>query len=231
MLNRKLFRSFTLVELFVVIAVLGILFSMIFPSFQRFQTLAEQMGCKNNMKNQAAAFSVYIDDNEGLYPYGVNTYQLTSNKFSTDSLSPQELIYDYLSLAEDVYVCPSDKSPEDYIWWRFRGHPNNITASSYMFCEIGLYGSVFSFYGGQPLSTRSLVNPSTYSYMTDGRFCPNGWRWNTLNPDNYDASQPWLYRIDWDHEQYVNVLYGDMHVGDKWQYDDINNMRRRPDRE
>lgn len=202
--------------------------SLIFPSFKRFQSLAEQTNCKTNMKYLASAFTIYMDDYDKLYPYGLPSYTFTGHTGS-NYLSPQELVYDYLSGHNEVYTCPTDPSPENYIWWRYRNHPNGVTASSYMFCENGLYGNVASWRMGKPLSQNNLVQPTTYPYMTDGAYCPNGWRWSTLDPNNYSPSAPWHYRIDWDHEQYINVLYGDMHVGDKWQLDNIATMRNRPD--
>jgi Tfp pilus assembly protein PilE len=64
-------KKFTLVELFVTIAVMAVLVSLIFPSFKRFQSLAEQTNCKTNMKYMASAFVIYMDDYDNLYPYGL----------------------------------------------------------------------------------------------------------------------------------------------------------------
>lgn len=223
------FRKFTLIELFVTIAVLAVLVSLIFPSFKRFQSLAEQTNCKTNMKYMASAFTIYIDDHDGLFPYGLPSFTFTGHYNRSNYLSPQELVYDYLDGHTQVYTCPSDSSPENYQWWRYRNHPNGITASSYMFCENGLWGNSTPWRANKPLAQADILEPNTYPYMTDGAYCPNGWSWRTLDPNNYSPNSPWLYRIDWDHEQYINVLFGDMHVGDKWQFDGIATMRNRPD--
>lgn len=211
-------------------AIFGILASMIFPGFKRFRALAEQIQCQNNMKSFAAAMSVYVEDNDGLYPYGINTYNLKSGyEVPSASLSPQELVFDYLSSHNDIYTCPTDPTPANYQWWKYTSHPNNLKSASYMFCENGLYGNILPYRANKPLKQVDIINPSAYPYMTDGGYCPNGWRWSTLDPASYDPSQPWLLRIDWDHDENVNILYGDMHVAIKWRLDDISNMRNRPD--
>lgn len=193
------------------------------PSFGRFSAIAEQTHCKSNVKQLASLFSVYCEDYNGYFPYGVGTLDFVSNQIPTTSLSPQELLYDYTSGHKEVYTCPTDPSPENYWWWRYQGHPNGITASSYMFCENGLYGNAASWRAGQPISVYNILTPRTYVYMTDGRCCPNGWTWRNID-ENYGSP-----RIDWNHSEYLNLLYGDLHVEDKWIYDDLAGMRKRAD--
>jgi len=220
MISSKELARFTLVEMFITMALLGVLASMLFPSFKRFRSLAEQTQCQNNAKSFAAAMSIYIDDYDGFYPYGVGPDPFVGNGIPLTSQSPQELIYDYLTAHKEIYACPSDPTPQNYQWWRYRGHPNNLKSSSYMFCEYGLYGNMNT--QKMPLKLINVLSPTTYVYMTDGNWCPNGWNWGTLNP----ITSP---RIDWDHDEYVNILYGDLHVDKKWRLDDISNMRKRPD--
>ena len=181
------------------------------------------------MKSMATALTLYTDDNDGLFPYGVDTYQLTNNQFSPSALSPQELLFQYLDDPMKIYICPTDPTPENYVWWRFRGHPNGVDASSYMFCENGLYGNVYSWRGGKPLGVDDIDTPSEYVYMSDGRYAPNGWGWWTLDPAKFNENAPWRVRIDWDHRENVNMLYGDFHVGEKWRFDNISFMRNRAD--
>jgi prepilin-type N-terminal cleavage/methylation domain-containing protein/prepilin-type processing-associated H-X9-DG protein len=61
-------RAFTLVEVLVVIAVVGILAALLLPALARAKDKAVQAGCTSNLKQVGIALQVYVDDNEGLLP-------------------------------------------------------------------------------------------------------------------------------------------------------------------
>jgi len=60
--------GFTLVELLVVVAVVGVLASLTLPTLSRAKTKAESVVCKNNLRQQAFALSASVNDSEGNYP-------------------------------------------------------------------------------------------------------------------------------------------------------------------
>ena len=64
----KLQKAFTLIELLVVIAIIGILASLLLPVLGRAKKKARTLASVNNQKNIAAAYVMYLDDNEGWYP-------------------------------------------------------------------------------------------------------------------------------------------------------------------
>ena len=66
--GRALKRAFTLVELLVVIAVIAILASILFPVFALARNSARRTVCASNLRQTGLAFSLYQQDNDGRFP-------------------------------------------------------------------------------------------------------------------------------------------------------------------
>jgi prepilin-type N-terminal cleavage/methylation domain-containing protein len=62
-------HSFTLVELLVVISILAIFMSLLFPSLSRTIYTAENLKCLNDKKSLSQATLMFCDDNGDLYPH------------------------------------------------------------------------------------------------------------------------------------------------------------------
>ena len=65
MISRKV--NFTLLELLVVVAIIGILAALVLPSLSNAREKARQSGCKSNLKNIALKVSAYYVDDDGKY--------------------------------------------------------------------------------------------------------------------------------------------------------------------
>lgn len=67
-------RTFTLIEMLVVIAIIGILAALLMPTLQGALETARQTGCLNNKKQIGTAFSLYAEDNRFLPDYQYPDY-------------------------------------------------------------------------------------------------------------------------------------------------------------
>jgi prepilin-type N-terminal cleavage/methylation domain-containing protein len=64
--------GFTLIELLVVIAVIAMLLAILLPSLRKAKALTKRIACQSNLKQIAAAWSMYLDDNNGRFYQGKN---------------------------------------------------------------------------------------------------------------------------------------------------------------
>ena len=67
--NHKRLQNFTLLELLVVVAIVGILASLLLPSLGKARKKAQAAVCKSQLKQIFAGFIMYIDDNDETLPF------------------------------------------------------------------------------------------------------------------------------------------------------------------
>lgn len=82
-LGEKASSLFTLVEMLVVIAIIGILAALLMPALQKALAASRQVHCANNLRNNHAAARNYADDN---YGFIISSY---TNSWGTIFLWPR----------------------------------------------------------------------------------------------------------------------------------------------
>lgn len=141
--GRPLGHGFTLVELLVVMAILGLLLAVLMPSLARAKTRAQAIACLNNHRQLALACLLYVDDHQDALPYNLGddeTKSLVSegrylnwvNNVMSWELDPDNTntaliktggLGPYSSGAVGIYRCPADRVVSDIqraAGWRSR---------------------------------------------------------------------------------------------------------------
>src|SRR5215212_8651686 len=90
-------RAFTLVEVLVVIAIIGILVAILLPAIQAARESSRRMSCENNLKQLALAGLNY-HNSKNRFPVGVRMpYAIAGNDLLTGGMeNPFGLIGQYL---------------------------------------------------------------------------------------------------------------------------------------
>lgn len=121
-------RAFTLPELLVVVAIIGILAALLSTAFNNTKARGRKISCLNNMRQLSYAWRLYIDDSEDALPLNQTGpsplpeqffgRRLSSNSWVSGSpkedVTPANIIhgsiFPYTGRSLGLFHCPSDRS-------------------------------------------------------------------------------------------------------------------------
>ena len=136
-------RAFTLIEMLVVIAIIGILAAILFPAFAKARQKARDISCLSNMKQIGLAVQQYVQENDGAFPifYAYNSSPATGmagHKGVELELQPFLKNFGVFKCPNDVggpYLaldgdCKNDPSKQES-YWACYGSSYRFTSSDY----------------------------------------------------------------------------------------------------
>lgn len=115
---RRRSEGFTIVEILVVIAILGLLAAIIIPSFNRMKRSAQSTLCVGNLRGIGIALNTYFLDHGTTFP----TLVAARESRGDDELAIDTELLEYVGNDELVFKCPSDhqglfeKTGSSYFW-------------------------------------------------------------------------------------------------------------------
>jgi len=138
-------RAFTLLELLVVVAIIGLLAGLILPALNRARAAGKTTACLGQLRQISLALQMYVNDAGGRLPVLQNRASITNDVPALDTvLAP------YAAGKREVFRCPADaagifEASGTSYFWNFTVNGQDI-------------GNLFSLAGGTEPTRVPLVS-------------------------------------------------------------------------
>jgi prepilin-type N-terminal cleavage/methylation domain-containing protein len=159
-------QGFTLIELLTVIAIIGILAAILFPTVAKMRASAAKTTCASNLHQIALATLTFASDHKGKLPTRPNSYPFPHSFVTADWATLKPYVGDRTKA--DLMYCPGALQE-----WRNPSTPEyGIEDGNYVtyayFGNLALTAQVQTAFGlsGQPLLTNIKTTPSEITLWT-----------------------------------------------------------------
>lgn len=199
--NSQLWSGFTLIELLTVIAIIGILSSLVIVGISAARKRAHAARDTSNLKNIGIANALYTNDNRGLIAPGVDTTVTPNQYWFAHILRPYMGYVVNIDVEAPAFISPLD--PE-------KGGVNNtgfkaLHRRSYAINRTMLHGTGSNTHR---VNISEATNPARTIYATNYRAWANNSNWIDSTSDASLQEIP----DDWRSGNGVGVLFLDGHV-------------------
>lgn len=172
--------GFTLVELLVVVAIIGILASLLAPQVARFTDRARSVACVSNLRQIGVGVLTYVADNDNTYP--VIEPNPSNPVYPPDIEATPLTEFEEYGVTDQILKCPADAAKNAASYFAARG-------TSYQWRVIldEENAAAPKIYGGRRGGIR-IVKPSRVTICSDMEAIHSG-RMNRLYADGH-VSKP-----------------------------------------
>lgn len=154
-------KGFTLLELLVVIATMGILAAILLPALSRAREAANRAHCQSNLKQMGTVLKMYAGESRGLLPPIRSTY-CDGTPVAFDQMADIQTLFPEYLADYAVLACPSALDSGDPLEiWDVR--PNNSPVGMQDYLETTPDGLVLS--GDGRIDPCEVTGAVPYSYL------------------------------------------------------------------
>lgn len=193
-------QGFTLVELLVVVAIIGVLVGLLLPAVQASRAAARRTSCWNNLRQIGLATHMFANNNQGRFPQNVHAGAGMSWVYT---LAP------YVEDVDAIRICPDHEKGHDWLAAGKKGTSYLISE----FISTPLPESVLNLHKLQQTSKTIILFEISDSRDEDDEHChPSTW----YTPLKISKGIVWPFILSEinpaRHQHTSNYQYADGHV-------------------
>jgi prepilin-type N-terminal cleavage/methylation domain-containing protein len=219
--------AFTLVEMLVVIAVIGVLAAMLLPALSRAKERGNQISCRDNLHQLAIAFTLYYSENKEYFPapgsktlYGPQPEDWIWWQQYRD-ITESSIAKDIGKFNAKVFTCPMDRDalalqaqgelPDDPYRYSYSLTSYDLTSAQ---INPGMSTIITKDHKVYPFKSTSIRNPSSKIMLVEeSRTTINDSRWVPVEVTGSGSARRTTYNYITDrHSGKGDVEFADTHI-------------------